>query len=94
MSGTLRWDSDGLDWPHRDHSRFVKAGGLNWRVEQMGKGPTLLLLHGTGASAHSWHRVMHALSGRFTVVAPDLPLHVAAMASYSPIPTIAAGHWR
>lgn len=38
-------------------------------------GPTLLLLHGTGASTHSWRDLVPALSRHFTVVCPDLPGH-------------------
>lgn len=71
----LDWHREGRQWPLRDQSRFVEADGLSFHVQQMGHGPALLLLHGTGASAHSWHRVMSALSAGYTVVAPDLPLH-------------------
>jgi magnesium chelatase accessory protein len=35
----------------------------------------LLLLHGTGASTHSFRALMPRLAERFTVVAPDLPGH-------------------
>ena len=35
-------------------SRFVEAAGLRWHVQILGNGPTLLLVHGTGASTHSW----------------------------------------
>jgi magnesium chelatase accessory protein len=28
----LNWDIDGLDWPNRQASRFVDAGGLRWHV--------------------------------------------------------------
>ena len=63
------------DWPHRRHSRFVRASGLQWHVQVMGEGPTLLLLHGTGAATHSWRGLMPVLAGHFTVVAPDLPGH-------------------
>jgi magnesium chelatase accessory protein len=41
----------------------------------MGEGPAVLLVHGTGASVHSWRDVMPRLAERFTVVAPDLPGH-------------------
>ncbi len=41
----------------------------------MGQGPTLLLVHGTGASAHSWRSIAPLLAQRFTVIAPDLPGH-------------------
>ena len=41
----------------------------------MGAGPTLLLVHGTGASTHSWAGLAPLLADRFTVVAVDLPGH-------------------
>jgi magnesium chelatase accessory protein len=61
------------DWPHRAASRFLHAGGLRWHVQVMGEGPVALLLHGTGASTHSWREIMPLLARRFTVIAPDLP---------------------
>lgn len=63
------------DWPHRGHSRSVAAAGLEWHVQCLGAGPTVLLLHGSGASAHSWADLMPTLADRATVVAPDLPGH-------------------
>jgi len=75
MSPGLKWDVDGRDWPHREASRFVTAGGLRWHVQQMGAGPALLLVHGTGSATHSWRDLMPALARSFTVVAPDLPGH-------------------
>ena len=72
---SLLWERDGRDWPHRDASRFVQAGGLRWHVQQMGQGPVVLLLHGTGASTHSWRGLMPLLARQFTVVAMDLPGH-------------------
>src|SRR3954447_16458792 len=71
----LDWDRDGGDWPNRDASRFVSAAGIRWHVQEMGDGPVLLLLHGTGASTHSWREVMPRLASRFRVIAPDLPGH-------------------
>ena len=70
-----RWDVEGADWPNRETSRFVDADGLQWHVQVSGAGPTLLLLHGTGASTHSWRGMMPILSKNFTVIAPDLPGH-------------------
>ena len=75
MSPALSWDRDGHDWPHRAASRFVQAGGLRWHVQRMGDGPVALLIHGTGASTHSWRGLMPLLARRFTVVAMDLPGH-------------------
>jgi magnesium chelatase accessory protein len=69
------WARDGLNWPHRETSRFVVAGGLKWHVQQMGQGPVLLLIHGTGASTHSWRDFAPLMARHFTVVAADLPGH-------------------
>jgi len=73
--GTLQWESDGQDWPNRQASRIVEAGGIRWHVQRAGDGPVALLLHGTGASTHSWRNLLPALGREFTVVAPDLPGH-------------------
>ena len=73
--GSLQWDTDGRDWPNRQTSRFVDAGGLRWHVQCAGEGPVALLLHGTGASTHSWRGVLPLLAEHYTVVAPDLPGH-------------------
>ena len=75
MIGRLDWDVDGCDWPNRESSRFIRAGGLRWHVQVMGLGPVLLLLHGTGSSTHSWRMLAPLLARDFTVVAPDLPGH-------------------
>jgi putative magnesium chelatase accessory protein len=69
------WDRDGHDWPNRASSRFVEAAGLRWHVQEMGQGPVILLVHGTGAATHSWRTLAPLLSQHFTVVAPDLPGH-------------------
>lgn len=83
MSSPLDWERDGADWPLRGASRFIAAGGLRWHVQVMGQGPVLLLLHGTGASTHSWREVAPLLATQFTVVAPDLPGHAFS----EPLPT-------
>jgi magnesium chelatase accessory protein len=75
MSGGLNWERDGADWPNRAFSRFVSAGGLRWHVQVIGEGPTVLLIHGTGASAHSFRALARVLASEFTVVVPDLPGH-------------------
>jgi magnesium chelatase accessory protein len=75
LSGKPRWEVEGRDWPNRAASAFVQAGGLRWHVQRAGHGPALLLLHGTGASTHSWRALLPRLAQRFDVVAPDLPGH-------------------
>jgi magnesium chelatase accessory protein len=69
------WEREGHDWPNREASRFVKAAGLRWHVQIAGEGPVILLVHGTGSSAHSFRDLIPLLSSRFTVVVPDLPGH-------------------
>ncbi|WP_439122076.1 alpha/beta fold hydrolase BchO [Marivita sp.] len=62
-------------WPHADHSRFVDVRPHRWHVQEMGKGDTILLLHGASGSTHSWRDVMTDLSKDFHVIAIDLPGH-------------------
>lgn len=69
------WTTDGRDWPNRDMSRFVRAGGIEWHVQVAGDGPVCLLLHGAGGASHSWGGLLPLLSDGRTVVAPDLPGH-------------------
>ena len=75
MSKRLDWERDGRDWPNREASRFVMADGIRFHVQVMGRGPVMLLLHGTGAATHSWRALAGLLARDFTVVAPDLPGH-------------------
>jgi magnesium chelatase accessory protein len=75
MPQRLSFDIDGRDWPNRDISRQVRAGGISWLVQGGGSGPTLLLLHGTGASTHSWRALIPLLLPSFRIIAPDLPGH-------------------
>jgi magnesium chelatase accessory protein len=72
---SLDWNRDGLIWPHRDASAFIEAGSARWHVQRMGSGPALLLLHGTGASVHSWRDLMPLLAESHEVIAIDLPRH-------------------
>ncbi len=75
MSRALVWETDGRDWPHRETSRFVQAGPLTWHVQEMGSGPVVVLLHGTGAATHSWRHLMPLLAMEHRVIAMDLPGH-------------------
>ena len=63
------------DWPHAANSRFVDAHSITWHVQTMGEGPDILLIHGTGASTHSWRDVMPLLATTNKVHAIDLPGH-------------------
>ena len=71
----LDWSREGLIWPHRAASTFVRTGAARWHVQRMGSGTPILLLHGTGASVHSWRGLMPLLAERHDVIAFDLPRH-------------------
>lgn len=43
-----------------------------WHVQQMGTGPDALLLHGAGASGHSWAPIIPLLQSLFRLFVPDL----------------------
>jgi len=86
------------DWPHADHSRVVQAGGLRWHVQQWPlprPGATwLLLLHGTGASTHSFAGLAPLLAREHGLVVPDLPGHAFSSRPRAPglsLPGMAAG---
>lgn len=64
------------DWPNREYSERARAGGLHWHVQRAGEtGPGVLLLHGTGASTHSWGPLLPLLAAHCRVLAVDLPGH-------------------
>lgn len=84
MAQQLRWEQQGRDWPHRECSSFIEAGGLRWHAQRFPSpgAPVALLLHGTGASTHSWRDFAPALQRHgFDVLAPDLPGH-----AFTPLP--------
>ena len=71
----LDWATQRAQWPHSAHSVFVQTDAMRWHVQRMGDGPVLVLIHGTGASTHTWRDVMPLLAQQFSVVAVDLPGH-------------------
>jgi magnesium chelatase accessory protein len=75
MDGRLEWDVDGLAWPHRRSSTFVRAGGINWHVQSLGSGPPVALIHGTASSVHTWAGLATTLAQHFSLTMFDLPGH-------------------
>ena len=87
MNHTPQWNVETQRWPHREASCFVQSLGLRWHTQQFGfaggtpintrKGqlPVALLIHGTGASTHSWRDLVPLLQPEFRVLALDLPGH-------------------
>jgi len=63
------------DWPNRQMSRSITVGDLTWHLQISGKGPVILLLHGTGSSTHSWGELTPLLNSEAQVLSVDLPGH-------------------
>jgi magnesium chelatase accessory protein len=68
-----------LDWPGRNRSEFHAVDGITWHLQRTGRpaldAPTILLVHGTGGSTHSWAPVAAQLAEHSHVVSVDLPGH-------------------
>ncbi len=67
------------EWPNRQYSESQSVSGLNWHF-QISRHPgksaqTILLIHGTGSSTHSWEKIFPILAKDHTVIAIDLPGH-------------------
>jgi pimeloyl-ACP methyl ester carboxylesterase len=60
------------DLPKGAESQFAQVNGIRLHYVMMGEGPLLILLHGWPQTWYEWRKVMPALAGKFTVVAPDL----------------------
>ena len=72
----MDWEPHRHDWPNSGLSRFVQAAGVHWHVQQAGQtGPRILLLHGTGASGHTWRDSLLPLAAHAQVLSLDLPGH-------------------
>ncbi len=88
--GRLTLARDGRDWPNTDASQMVEAGGMGWHAQRMGQGPKMLLVHGAGASTHSWRALAPLLATRFDILAPDLPGHGFSDSLRTGVPTLPA----
>ena len=63
-------------WPNRSNSEFIKSENYNWHIQKFGStGKKLLLIHGTGASSHSWYPVIENLNLDIEALCLDLPGH-------------------
>jgi magnesium chelatase accessory protein len=79
----MDWAQAAATWPHAAHSSFHEVPGprgpQRWHVQRLpGPGPgapLLLLVHGTGASTHSFRALMPLLAAEAEVLAVDLPGH-------------------
>ena len=63
-------------WPNRSNSTFINLVNYNWHIQKLGsEGKKLLLIHGTGASSHSWFPLTEDLELDFEILSLDLPGH-------------------
>jgi len=56
-------------------SYFVQVEDQQVHYRKTGEGPTLLLLHGTGSSIHTWEQWTRLLKSDFTIISVDLPAY-------------------
>lgn len=71
----MHWPRDLRDWPNCDSSRRIVSGSQVWHVQESGTGPALLLIHGAGASTHTWRNLLPFLLPTHRLIAIDLPGH-------------------
>ena len=63
-------------WPNRSNSEFIRSDNYNWHIQKFGStGKKLLLIHGTGASSHSWYPLIENLNLECEILCLDLPGH-------------------
>lgn len=70
----MRWPPP-ADWPNLGASRQVLCRPHRWHVQEMGRGRTILMLHGAAGSLHSFRDLIGPLARGNHVVALDLPGH-------------------
>jgi hypothetical protein len=54
-------------------SKFIEVAGMPMHYRDEGTGLPLVLLHGTGASLHTWEAWASALRGDFRIIRMDFP---------------------
>jgi len=73
MTSQSAWHAVAEFWPRAETSCFVRVGNIDFHVQISGSGEDVLLLHGAGASGHSFAGLAARLSERHRVIVPDLP---------------------
>mgnify|MGYP000542094430 CR=1 FL=1 len=56
-----------------DNSKFIEIDGIDVHYRINGQGFPLVLIHGTGASLHTWERWTDILAKDFQVISLDMP---------------------
>lgn len=70
-------------WPFRSAGQRLRLGTTRWWYLDIGPAdaPALILLHGLGASGHSFRNLVPLLAGKHRVIVPDLPGQGASQTS-------------
>ena len=78
----MNWEREKEYWPHSKLSQFINCYPHDWHIQDTNihqntpsRLPTLLLIHGAGASTHSWRLLLSKLESKFRVILVDLPGH-------------------
>ncbi len=69
----LRSESPNAQTTSEIASRDTKIDGINIHYLTAGTGPTVILIHGYTQTSRMWCLLIPKLTGKFTVIAPDLP---------------------
>ncbi|TVZ55868.1 pimeloyl-ACP methyl ester carboxylesterase [Lutibacter sp. Hel_I_33_5] len=56
-----------------DHSQFTEIDGMQVHYRDEGKGETIVLIHGTASSLHTWDSWTENLTKEYRVIRMDLP---------------------
>ena len=69
-------DASNNFWPYDEYSALHETDNFVWHYQLIGKPgkPIILLIHGAGASSHSWANLIPKLQ-EFRILAVDLPGH-------------------
>lgn len=69
----MDWVKEAATWPLSQQSRFVFCKPHRWHLQEVGTGPLILLIHGSGSATHTWRFLVPLLAKKYRVVAVDLP---------------------
>lgn len=69
----MDWAREADTWPLSKHSTFIDVAPHRWHVQRLGRGPSLVLLHGAGGATQSFRALAPLLAAHFDVVMMDFP---------------------
>lgn len=69
----MHWPEDAHNWPLTEYSRRVLHRPHRWHIQEHGRGPLILLIHGAGGATQSFRGLFPFLAKTHRVVAVDLP---------------------